>query len=258
MPYGRKRKRLEEKAQTYIVKTIWITPIVILTILIIFKFYKLEQIQKQVIIINNMNNLNFRYYNAKHLVVFVLFAGTLINLILSKILPVVGSTFNYYQFPTTGLIVILLLVLINRYFWKHRLFSWLVNIPNLQGRYEGALHFIHPENGEKSSLKCTMTIHQTASKIVVNTFFITEDGDKSSRSTSKVANIVKNEDETFLLIFTYENKGSDIFPPHYGTNVLQFIENDKVLNGTYYTNRIPQTKGHIGVQYVSDELHQEF
>lgn len=205
-----------------------------------------------------MSNLNFRYYNARYLVVFVLFTGTLISFILSKILPVVGSTFNYYQFPTTGLIVIVLLILINKYLWKHKLFSWLVNVPNLQGRYKGALHFTHPETSNKSSLRCTMTVHQTASKIVVNTFFITEDGKKSSRSTSKVANIVKNEDDTFSLIFTYENRGSDIFPPHYGTNVLQFIEKDKVLNGTYYTNRIPQTKGEIGVQYVSDELYQEF
>lgn len=205
-----------------------------------------------------MNNLNFRYYNAQYFIGFILICGTLINLILSTFLPKMGNWLNYYQFPATGLILIALLILIDKYLWKYKCFSWLISVPNLQGRYEGALHFTHPTNGKKSDLKCIMTIHQTASKIVVNTFFITEEGNKSSRSTSKVASIVKNTDDTYSLIFTYENRGNGDFQPHYGTNVLQFIENDRVLNGNYYTNRIPQTKGEIGVEYVSEKLHQEF
>lgn len=159
--------------------------------------------------------------------------------------------------------VSLFMYFFNIVLWEYKPFSWLLWTPNLQGRYEGDIKFIHPLTKEEMSMPVVIVITQSASSIKLNSFLKKTNGEKSTHSESKVANIIKEEDNTFSIIFTYENKGTPgnpEFAPHYGTNFLKLIENDKekILTGYYYTNRTPQTKGEISVKYVSKNTNHEF
>jgi len=160
-------------------------------------------------------------------------------------------------------VVSIFLILLNEYLWKIKPFSWLFWIPNIQGRYKGEIKFIHPKTKEEMIMPTVIVVKQTASTIKINSFFKKLNGNNSTHSESKVANIVKEGDDTFSVIFTYENKGTPgnpEFAPHYGTNFLKLIEDgkDKILTGYYYTNRNPQTKGEITVKYINNKLNHEF
>jgi hypothetical protein len=84
-----------------------------------------------------------------------------------------------------------------------------------------------------------------------------------TKSKSTVENIIKNDDDTFTIVLTYVNKGivgHPNFQTHYGTNILNVIDNEEglSLDGEYYTNRIPQTKGRISVKFISKKLKNHF
>ena len=155
--------------------------------------------------------------------------------------------------------------LINRSLWNIRPFSWMYWAPDFSGRYEGTL--VYEFRNEKcETVSATMehvkVIVQNGSDIVINSWTKKLDGTLSSKSTSIEANIVKEKDGTFSLIFNYLNEGNFQlgFSPHYGTEVFKLIENGdgKYLIGKYYTERLPyQTKGKIEMKYINKILHHE-
>lgn len=216
-----------------------------------------------------MTNINFKYYKANTLVGFILILGTIISILvfyLTKELAFLSKKIEllqYFTFPATSVIVLMILKFYNKHLWKLKFFNHLVWIPNIKGRYEGEIYFTHPISKEKTTMKSIVIVHQTASVVKINSFFKKLDGTNTTPSESKVANIVKEDDNSFSLVYTYENKGtqgSDEFSPHYGTNHLKFIDTgkEKILTGYYYTNRNPQTKGEMKVKYINNNSHHEF
>lgn len=141
-------------------------------------------------------------------------------------------------------------------------------IEDFSGRYEGNLRYQYRDDSGKlleGVLEHVKIINQTGNRIVVSSFTKKEDGTKSSLSISKGMFVEKTEDEKhFRLIYSYLNNGSPQqgFPPHYGTEVIKFINNGngKVLSGGYYTGREPiQTKGEFSeLKWVGDNLNHEF
>ena len=209
-----------------------------------------------------MANINFKYYKPNALVGFILILGTIINFSIAYLTKEI-VWFSHITFPTTSAIVFFILLFYNKHLWKYKFLNRLVWIPNIEGRYEGNIYFTHPISKEKATLKSIVIVHQTASIIKINSFFKKTDGTNTTPSESKIATIVKEDDNSFSLVFTYENKGtqgSNEFSPHYGTNHLKFIDTgkEKLLTGYYYTNRNPQTKGEMKVKYINDDLHHEF
>lgn len=86
---------------------------------------------------------------------------------------------------------------------------------------------------------------------------------EDTQSESITSNIVKEDDHTFAIYFTYKNEGTpdkNKYSPYYGTNYLKLIpdKNKNKLEGFYYTNRIPQTKGKISLKYQNNNLNHEF
>ena len=154
---------------------------------------------------------------------------------------------------------------INSYLWNVKPFSWMYWVPDFSGRYEGTL--VYEFRNEKcETVSATMehvkVIVQNGSDIVVNSWTKKLDGTLSSKSTSIEANIVKEKDGTYSLIYNYLNEGNSQlgFPPHYGTEVFKLIEakDGKYLVGSYYTARMPyQTKGKIEMKYINKKLHHE-
>lgn len=142
-----------------------------------------------------------------------------------------------------------LIVLIDRYLWKKRLFSWMFWIEDFSGTYKGQLNYEFRDDQcvlQKGGLDHVKTIHQTGSKIRIYSFFIKDDGSKSSTSEDTGLYVEKIEGSQYKLIYSYRNDGSTDLSPHYGTEIVKFIKdgNKKILSGRYFTERLPyQTKG---------------
>ncbi|NOQ25451.1 MAG: hypothetical protein GQ564_08820 [Bacteroidales bacterium] len=210
-----------------------------------------------------MDNNYFRYYKPSYLIAFVLISGTLISGFLSWLIPYIHNEWNisYYQFPATSIIIAGIIVLINKHLWKYKPFKFLFWIPDLNGRYEGQIEYNNPVSGKKEKKKCTIEIFQTGSKIKINSYFAKSNGKEKSPSKSLVESVVKNDNDLYSLIFTYQNEGiQGIFQPHNGTNILNYIHNKegRFLEGKYYTNRVPQTQGEMNVKFISNNLKYDY
>jgi len=163
-------------------------------------------------------------------------------------------------------IVTALLILISTYLWKFKPFIWMFWVDDFSGRYEGVLKYKYISvngNLETGVLKHVKLINQNGNRITISSFTIKDNGEKSSLSVSKGMHVEKTEDEQhFRLIYNYLNGGSveQGFSPHYGTDELKFIKGDnkKLLVGNYYTNRTPQTRGELELNWVNHNLNHEF
>jgi hypothetical protein len=139
------------------------------------------------------------------------------------------------------------------------------SVPDFTGRYEGTLLYEYRnENCEvvTDTLQHIKVISQNGSDIVINSWTKKKDGTMSSKSISIEASIVKERDGTYSIIYNYLNEGNaeSGFPPHYGTEILQLVENGvgKHLVGKYYTERLPyQTKGKIDLKFLNKKLYHE-
>lgn len=210
-----------------------------------------------------MKNSNLIYYKQCVIPTLVLFLGTgisaLLGFIIQKVTTITG--FTYYQYPATSVIVGGILLLISEKLWRYRPFIYLFNIPIMEGRYEGEINYLNPINGLEEKKKCALEVIQTGSKIKVNSYFQLENGSERSPSSSMVESIIQREDNIYVLVFTYMNHGiPGKFQEHSGTNILRFIQNNKgqFLKGDYYTNREPQTKGRISVEFISKEFKNDY
>lgn len=206
-----------------------------------------------------MDILSFRYVKAQALIVLVaIFAAGLFaaNKYISTHWGISFSVFAVLGF---------LFGLINSYLWNVRPCSWIYNVPDMTGRYEGTLKYeFRNEKCEvvSDSLAHIKVITQNGSNIIVNSFTKKKDGTLSSASVSKEASIVKEQDGTFKLIYHYLNEGNSEqgFSPHYGTEILKLIEKDgkKYLSGRYYSERLPYgTKGTFDLTFINKQLHHE-
>ncbi len=202
-----------------------------------------------------MNIKIFRYYQPSCIIGLVLILGGLIvlaNKYLGLSLAIMGT-------------ITFIFGIIDKYGWKY--LPFLFWIPNMEGRYEGTLSFSFRDDhcqDQKGQLKHVKIIHQTGSTITINSFTYKPDGTRSSPSISKDISVEVCKDGTYQLIYTYLNEGSTVqnFPPHYGTEIIKFIKNDRErnLSGRYYTERLPfQTKGEfIEMKYINNDLTHNF
>lgn len=155
-----------------------------------------------------------------------------------------------------------LLVIYDQYLWKLPVLSHLVTVPNIHGRYKG--HLTSSYDGVDNTVECRIEINQTASQLHVTGYFKGITGDITS-SNSIVQSIKTGEDGFYHLYFVYDNSGSNVsgkLPAHKGLNYLKVIRKEGTkkykLSGNYFTDRDPQTKGEISVEFESKVLKGEF
>jgi len=206
---------------------------------------------------------SFQYFKPGVLPSVILMLGTLVSILISKLIPLFVTTtgISYYHFPTAGTVAVMLLWIVTEFLWDKKPFVYLFNMPVLQGRYEGYIYYIHPISGHEERKKCAIEIIQSGSKVKVNSYFQYQNGAEKSPSTSMVETIKKEPDGSYTIVFTYLNKGiPGKFQEHSGTNILRFIKNDdgQLLKGDYYTNREPQTKGRIKVKFISKKIKNDY
>lgn len=205
----------------------------------------------------------FKFYRPGILVSFILVFGSIFNELIKFIgnLLIQNFDLSIYQFPTTSFLIGGLIVLISKYFWCIWPFKFMFWVPEIQGRYEGQIFYVHPVTKISESKNCVVEINQNGMLLKVNCFFIDVANDQKSPSRSIVETIIKESDGSFKIVFTYTNEGiPSLFQEHSGTNILRFIKNEhgQFLKGIYYTNREPQTKGKMEVKLVSKSLKYDY
>lgn len=189
--------------------------------------------------------MNFRFYNTKTLVSFILFLSVICGFISTKIisllstLNILSQTFlelgSLLGITSTSGLVLLSLKFIDTHGWKYRIFRPLVkNIPNLNGRYEGELDgnillekdahkytnatkmsevgkTIKPQSeyilGNKK-MQCVIEITQTASKISVSEYYKDPQTPNKLSSTSKsiFEDLDPDDQGNYYLTYVFTNE----------------------------------------------------
>jgi len=198
--------------------------------------------------IESKMNLNFKYYKIQLLVPIILTLGALVSFLLEKLW---NSGFAYGL--GSSAIIISLLGIYDRWFWKYPVFSLLNYLPNLNGKYTGTI--CYERCGRQETKNVEITIKQTCSNIKVKCLF-KKVGERDTRSESRYAYFTNDKLGDQELHFLYHNEGSqmngDTLSPHDGINILRIEKTEEgyVLDGHYFTNRDPQTKGLIKVSQI--------
>lgn len=207
--------------------------------------------------------MNFRYYKTERLIALILVLAIFCSYISDKIEHVlvkwelISRANNWIDTFSTVSLIIFIFIIINRYAWKFVFLKWLIDIPDLNGRYSGMVISSYLGlNGEPEKKECVIEIKQTASAIHIFAYF----GDfgthlRTSRSHSVSEQLVKESNGLFLLyyIFTNETEALQVqLNNHLGTARLKFYPDTKTLDGEYYNQR--KNIGTIEVQFLQKKL----
>lgn len=201
----------------------------------------------------------FKYYKPGAIIPFVLITGIFLSFLISSLVTLLmdNTAINYYQFPSTTILIGGLIYLIDKFLWKYKPFKWLFWVEDISGRYEGKIEFNHYLDNAKDSRDFALEIEQTGSLIKISTYF-NSNNDATSQSESKQISFNKDEFGNLSIFMNYHNKGNFIsnIPEHYGTNVLEYFKGN--LKGEYYTNKNPQTSGLMKAEFIGKQLKKRF
>ena len=194
--------------------------------------------------------MNLSNYKPYYLVSFVVLIWAPSNWMLSHL-------WDYDLAQGLGPIAVVIAVLLayDKWLWKLPVFNLMIKVPDLNGRYSGRVSYKF--DGQNSSKSCEFVIQQTASDIKVTGTFNKGAKDETS-SESKEALFTRDEVGNYSLLFYYQNEGSskgcDSLNQHDGLTKLKIgidESNKVVLDGYYFTNRSPQTKGCIKLSQLT-------
>jgi hypothetical protein len=182
---------------------------------------------------------------------FLVTVGTvawIIAMTLSGILSpgVLWPAFKNLSYATSAAVFVSFLL--NRYFWRRRPFRYILQIPDLSGRWEG-WSYRSFEGGETEWRPSAHEISQRALDITAEAW------GPSNWSRSICASIVRaSQGGTYELVWSYKTEtvspGPDSRPGdcHQGTHFHRYSERNgcKYLEGTYITDRIRTKDGTVG------------
>lgn len=203
-----------------------------------------------------MGNGYLKYYKPK----------VLIGLVIYLAIAILWANTNLGLSISVTTLIGIIMLLIEKYLWKIKPFSWMFWTDNFSGRYEGELEYTYTDancNIINGKLKHIKIISQTGGSICIYSFTIKADGTKSSISENKGMHVEKTRDgKHYELMYNYLNDGNPQFSTHYGTEIIKFIKNgnSKKLSGRYYTERLPyQTRGNfIDMKWVNNNMNHDF
>lgn len=216
--------------------------------------------------------MNLKYYNTTWFVITILVISIPIDYVSNYLEDWIMKKWmlkDIYKYLSTFSTISLLtfsISFINSFLWKvklseYRLFKWLVDIPNLNGRYEGILESSFPNSvtNENTKKKCVIEIVQNASKITINSYYANVDGTETSKSESFSEEIIKKNDGFYDLYYFFKNNANTLskgLSNHLGACKLTFYPEDKELRGEYYNDRL--CKGNISVKFKSKKIKGKY
>lgn len=196
-----------------------------------------------------MNKFSFKYYPARILLALVCILLTLI--VLAKGIIYTKPNFISLLLSLAGSSSILAVILI--YINKHPKRNWffkVLNLPNLNGVYEGELtssyHLDDDETKPHIKKFVRLQIYQNLNGfLVVGQFFnLKSDENFTSQTESINHDIVSKGNGNYTISYLYGNKGNKLHKEHKKTTlnnhegfaVLTYNPKDKTLIGSYFND----------------------
>ena len=211
--------------------------------------------------------MNLKYYNTTWFVITILvisipatyFSTFIENVIMRD--EMIKDMYRYVGIFSAVSLIMFFIYLLNEFFWKYIFFKWLIDVPNLKGRYEGTLEssYLDPRTNAYTRKKCVIEIVQNASKITIYSYYADEDGTETSMSESISEEIIKKNNGFYDLYYIFTNKPDTLnegLSNHSGTCKLTFYPEDKELIGEYYNDE--KRKGNISVKFKSKKIKSKF
>lgn len=205
--------------------------------------------------------MNFKNYKTESLVSFIVILAIICNFLYLTFdnyindFPKVKEITNYVGFLSILGLMLLFMRIIDKYLWKKSFTNILIEIPDLNGRYEGIMtsSYIDPKTNQPTILDCIMEISQTASKIHVHTY-IGKNGKQTSQSETICEELKKESNDFFTFYYSYGNISNlnVEFNDHKGTAYLSYFPDKKCLVGNYFNER--KNNGEIRVYFKSEKL----
>lgn len=214
-----------------------------------------------------MTNINFQNYKPGGLLKFFI-AGTVIfgaiSVLLHHALEKLPDALKWLVLFTDALTVPTFFMIsfaqIEKKWWRHKRLHFLIESPNMNGRYEGTLKSSYIENGSPKKISCVIEIYQTATSIDISGYFQDpDDSEKKSSSNSSLEKIIKKSNGFFEVYYNFSNSNGtleDLLKGHVGTGRFDFYPDKHELNGEYYN--VKGNTGKIVVKKVSEELLGRF
>ncbi len=219
-------------------------------------------------------DINFKYYKKEGLIAFVLIGFPICIYVTSKLGAWFGSIIPTDLIPLSetlkhgldifspALIFGLILKLINEILWKYPFMRWLIDLPNLNGRYVGAGESSWLIEGKGTKMQCVYEIKQNASAIYIDAYFKTDHTGKVTSSGKMISGELRKDPMGYFQIyFIYENDPETFekengLLKHNGASVLRYNTETKSLVGKYFTDR--PTEGTINVFFKQEKLLYRF
>lgn len=202
--------------------------------------------------------MNFKYYKTSALIPSILVLAVIFNSVSNYIETAINKQqelteiYSYIGVFSTISLITLTLTFINFIGWKWTIFKWLINIPNLNGRYTGELisSFLDV-NGNPVVKDCTIEIKQSASSIHIFSYY----GDKGTNIQTSLAysvseELVEEKNGLFQLFYIFTNEPDTLLTQlnnHAGTAKFRYFPDILSLEGDYYNQR--KNIGTIKVKY---------
>ena len=153
-----------------------------------------------------------------------------------------GVTTNFIGIP---FLYWLIYFVFDKHLWKCKKVKEFLNVPDLNGHWEGEL----TSTTFETTIHMSLDIKQTWSKIsFVSTF-------PRSRSESNVASIFIERDGIVKVGFGFINHSRELPHQYDGYNILD-LDDDTHLFGRYFNNRDNSNVGNKGGNIGSFELHR--
>lgn len=207
--------------------------------------------------------MHFKYYKSERLITFLLGLSVIIGwLVTAYIHPLVEhapatirSLIIYTEMFTVPFFVSVVFLYIDKWGWKQSLFKWLVDIPDLNGRYEGVTISSYVKDGKNLEIPFVIEIVQTASSVHVCSYYFNPEVNEYTSSYSLIEQIEKQKSGSFKLFYLYTNMPGKIntsLTQHEGTASCVYYADIKEIDGGYYNSR--KNSGTFKAKYKSSQL----
>lgn len=215
--------------------------------------------------------LNFKYYNTGSLIILILVLSVIYVMLqqgMSSLIQIPASlqaplaVLNEYLGWVSPLAFIgVVFFVINEYLWRFPWMNWLVDVPDLNGRYKGELVSSYVgTDGQQVRKECVIEINQNASAIHVYSYY----ADKGSTVQTSMAysiseEIVKEKNGSYTLYYLFTNEPDSMIEAlnkHNGTAKFTYLADKKQLVGEYYNHRL--NKGTMSLTFESKKRFYRF
>ncbi len=207
--------------------------------------------------------MHFKYYKSERLVFLIIglsvLVGYLVNVFIHPLVEHASEPLKtfiiYTEMFTVPFFITIIFYVINRWGWKYWLFKWLVDIPNLNGRYEGKVVSSYIKDEKNVQIEFALEVVQTASSIHISSYYFNPELNEETASYSIIEEIEKQKNGIFKLFYLYSNmpgRLNSILTQHDGTASTTYFADIKKIEGGYYNSR--KNTGQFEAIWVSNKL----